>query len=170
MPIITTVCRCERRERYAPSLCRDERPGVFKCGFVGQAGNAIECGNLDEAIHASGAVRVHLHNAIATAVGDLYEISSAESTKSATVKTALRWLENTRMAREVRAIAAIFVAKHSSPTRKRTVRLAYENEPSAFVRSAFLYASRYFTLPERRTYEKARGAHNLVNTLITQAI
>ena len=100
----------------------------------------------------------------------LGSLLTAESVKSATVKTALQWLENTRMAQEARAMAALFAAKHGNPTQKRAVRLAYENEPSAFVRSAILYASRYFTLPERRTCKKAWGAHSLVNTLIAQVI
>jgi hypothetical protein len=100
----------------------------------------------------------------------LGSLFTAESVKSATVKAALQWLENARMAKEARAIAALFAAKHGSPTQKRAVRLAYENEPSAFVRSAILYASRHFTLPERRTCKKAWGAHNLVNVLIAQVI
>ena len=71
---------------------------------------------------------------------------------------------------EARAIAALFAAKHGSPTQKRTVRLAYESEPSVFVRSAILYASRYFTRAERKTCKKAWGAPNLVNALISQAL
>jgi hypothetical protein len=100
----------------------------------------------------------------------LGSLFAAASVKAETVKTALRWLDNTRISKETRAMAALFAAKHGSPTQKRTVRLAYENEPSAFVRSAILYASRYFTLAERKTCKKAWGAHSLVNALIAQAI
>lgn len=100
----------------------------------------------------------------------LGSLFAAESVKATTVNTALQWLDNTRMAEEARAIAALFAAKHGSPTQKRTVRLTYENEPSVFVRGAILYASRYFTGAERKTCKKAWGAHNLVNALISQAI
>jgi hypothetical protein len=100
----------------------------------------------------------------------LGSLFAAETVKATTVKAALQWLENKGFAEQTRAMAAIFVAKHGSPTQKRTVRLAYESEPSAFVRSAILYASRYFTAPERKTCKKAWGAHNLVNTLIAQVI
>jgi hypothetical protein len=100
----------------------------------------------------------------------LGSLFAAEGVKGATVKAALQWLDNTRMAKEARAMAALFAAKHGNATQKRTVRLAYENEPSAFVRSAILYASRYFTVAERKTCKKAWGAHDLVNALIAQAI
>lgn len=94
----------------------------------------------------------------------------AEAVKSTTVKAALQWLENTRMAEETRAVAALFAAKHGNPSQKRAVRLTYENEPSMYVRSAILYASRYFTTAEKKTCKKAWGAHSLVNTLIAHAI
>ena len=100
----------------------------------------------------------------------LGSLFGAESVTSATVKAALQWLENTRMTEEARAMAALFAAKHGNPTQERAVRLAYENEPSAYVRSAILYASRYFTTAERRTCKKAWGAHSFANTLIAQAI
>lgn len=100
----------------------------------------------------------------------LGSLFAAESVKPLTVNSALQWLENKRIAEETRAIAAIFAAKHGNPTQKRTVRLAYENEPSTYVRSAILYSSRYFTAAERKTCKKAWGAHNLVNALIAQTI
>jgi Reverse transcriptase (RNA-dependent DNA polymerase) len=100
-------------------------------------------------------------------LGSLFTAADINTT---TVKAALQWLENTRLAEETRAMAALFAAKHGNPTQKRAARLAYENEPSAFVRSAILYAARYFTVPERKTCKKAWGAHTLVNALIAQAI
>jgi len=100
----------------------------------------------------------------------LGSLFSAGSIKAATVNTALQWLGNRRIAEEARGMAALFAAKHGGPTQKRAVRLEYENEPSMYVRSAILYASRYFTVAERKTCKKAWGAHDLVNTLIAQAI
>lgn len=87
-----------------------------------------------------------------------------------TVNMAQHWLENPRIAKEARAMAAIFSAKHGNPNQKRAVRLAYENEPSAYVRGAILYASRYFPVAEKKTCKKAWGAHNIVNSLIAQAM
>jgi hypothetical protein len=100
----------------------------------------------------------------------LGSLFAAETVKATTINSALQWLENKRIAEETRAIAAIFAAKHGNPTQKRSVRLAYEGEPSTYVRSAILYSSRYFTAPERKTCKKAWGAHNLVNALIAQTI
>lgn len=100
----------------------------------------------------------------------LGSLFAAESVKPTTVNSALQWLENKKIAEETRAMAAIFAAKHGNPTQKRTVRLAYEDEPSAYVRGAILYSSRYFMGPERKTCKKAWGAHNLVNALISQII
>lgn len=90
--------------------------------------------------------------------------------KRSTVNVVLQWLENPRIAKEARAMAAVFSAKHGNPNQKRAVRLAYENEPSAYVRGAILYASRYLPPAEKKTCKKAWGGHNIVNSLIAQAM
>jgi hypothetical protein len=87
-----------------------------------------------------------------------------------TCNVALQWLQTPAIAKEARAIAAIFIAKHGNPNQKRAVRLAYEDEPSPYVRAAILYASKYFTTAEKRTCRRAWGGHNAVNALISQAI
>lgn len=94
----------------------------------------------------------------------------ARTVKRATVNTALKWLQNRTVAKETRAMAAIFAAKHGVAQQKRTVRTSYEDEPSDYVRSAILYSSKYLTAVEKRTCKRAWGGHNAINTLIAQTI
>lgn len=92
------------------------------------------------------------------------------SVTRATVNTALQWLQNRTVAKETRAMAAIFAAKHGVAQQKRTVRTSYEDEPSDYVRSAILYSSKYLTLVEKKTCKRAWGGHSAINTLISQTI
>lgn len=87
-----------------------------------------------------------------------------------TVNTVLQILRNMEFSQATRAVAAIFAAKFGTPQQRRVVRLAYETEPSPYVRAAILYASRYFTSVEHKTCIKAWGGHGTINTLITQAL
>ena len=63
-----------------------------------------------------------------------------------TVNTAIQWLQNPRIAKETRAMAAIFAAKHGVAVQKRAVRISYEGEQSEYVRSAILFASKYLSV------------------------
>lgn len=94
----------------------------------------------------------------------------AKTVARATVNSALQWLQNRTVAKETRAIAAIFAAKHGVAQQKRTVRTSYEDEPSDYVRSAILYSSKYLTVVEKKTCKRAWGGHNAINTLIAQTI
>lgn len=87
-----------------------------------------------------------------------------------TVNSALRLLGQSSVGQEVRALAAIFAARHGTPQQRRTVRLSYENEESAYVRAAILYASRHFTGTEQKVCTKAWGGHNTLNALIGHAL
>lgn len=87
-----------------------------------------------------------------------------------TVNTALQWLQNRTVAKETRAMAAIFAARRGVAQQKRTVRTSYEDEPSDYVRSAILFSSKYLTAVEKRTCKRAWGGHNAINTLIAQTI
>jgi retron-type reverse transcriptase len=95
---------------------------------------------------------------------------NSRSCSSNAVSVALRWVENFKMCQETRAIAAIFAAKYGSAPQKRVVRLAYENEPSPYVRAAILYSARYFTPVEAKICRKAWGAHSNLNYLISKAM
>lgn len=94
----------------------------------------------------------------------------ARSVERATVNTVIQWLQNPRVAKETRAMSAIFAAKHGVAVQKRAVRTSYEGEQSDYVRSAILYASRYLSVVERRTCKRAWGGHSAINTLISKAI
>lgn len=87
-----------------------------------------------------------------------------------TVNAALRLLAESTVGQEVRALAAIFAARHGTPQQRRTVRLSYEKEASAYVRAAILYASRHFTGTERKICTKAWGGHSITNALIGHAL
>jgi hypothetical protein len=94
----------------------------------------------------------------------------APSVRRPVVNTAIQWLQNQRVAKEARAMAAIFAARHGSANQKRAVRTSYEDEPSDYVRGAILYSARYFTLADRRTCKRAWGGHDPVNALISKTI
>ena len=94
----------------------------------------------------------------------------AQKIKRETVNIALHWLLSPHIAKEARAMAAIFVGRHGSAQQKRAVRTSYESEQSSYVRSAILYSTKYFPPAERRTCRRAWGGHSWTNTLIAEAI
>jgi len=100
----------------------------------------------------------------------LGSLFNASKINKDTVNLTIRWLEDAHIAKEVRALAAIFAAKHGNATQKRAVKVRYENEPAGYVREAILYTSRYFPPAEKRTCKKAWGGHSVVNSLIAQAM
>ena len=81
----------------------------------------------------------------------------ARKVKRTTVNTVLHWLQNPRVAKEARAMAAIFAAKHGAAQQKRVVRTSYEGEQSDYVRSAILYSMKYLPLVEKKTCIRAWG-------------
>lgn len=94
----------------------------------------------------------------------------ARSVQRSTVNSAIQWMQNPQVAKETRAMASIFAAKHGAAVQKRAVRTSYEGEQSEYVRSAILYASRYFSVAEKRTCKRAWGGHSTINSLIAKAI
>jgi len=94
----------------------------------------------------------------------------SKSQKRKTVNTAIKILENHKYKKETRAITAQFAAKYGNPQQKKFVKLAYESEPSPYVRSAILYASRHFSRPEKKACLIAWGGHSLENSLISYAL
>lgn len=98
----------------------------------------------------------------------LASLMKTEHVSRDTVRVALRWLQSPGVAKETRAMAAIFASRRGSAQQKRAVRTSYESEPSDYVRSAILYAARYLTAPERKTCKRAWGGHDSINALIVQ--
>jgi hypothetical protein len=97
-------------------------------------------------------------------------LMNSSQVKKETINIALQRLANAQVCQEVRGLAAIFAARHGNPQQRRAVRLSYENEPSAYVRGAILYAARHFTSTERKICVQAWGGHTVTNTLIAQAL
>lgn len=94
----------------------------------------------------------------------------SQSIKRASVNTVLQWLQNPRISKETRAMAAILAARHGVAVQKRAVRTSYESEQSDYVRSAILYSAKFLTPADRRTCKRAWGGHNSLNTLIAKSI
>lgn len=86
------------------------------------------------------------------------------------VSYALRRLTDRSSGAELRALAGMLAAKFGTANQRRAVRLAFEQEPSPYVRSAILYSSKYFGSAERRTCRLAWGHLSLENRLVVQAI
>lgn len=82
----------------------------------------------------------------------------------------LRLFENKKVSIETRAIAAFFIAKYGAPPHKNNIRMAYESEPSEYVKSSILYSAKHFTNAERSTCKKAWGGHSFTNSLIAKII
>jgi hypothetical protein len=97
-------------------------------------------------------------------------LMNARSLARETVNGALKILMDRGMIPEVRALAAILAARHWTPQQRRAVKLAYEDEPSPYVREAILYSARHLTDVERRMRLKAWGGHSAVNALIAQTL
>jgi hypothetical protein len=94
----------------------------------------------------------------------------AGSVERTTINVSIQWLQNPRIAKETRAMAAVFAAKNGAAVQKRAVRTSYEGEQSEYVRGAILFASRYFSAVERKTCKRAWGGHSAINALIAKAI
>ena len=100
----------------------------------------------------------------------LATLIKAPRIKSEKINIILEWLQNKEEAQEVRAMAAILASRQGSSSQKKTVKLEYEKTESYYLRSAILYASRYFVSGEKRFCRRAWGQHSEINALIAQAI
>lgn len=90
---------------------------------------------------------------------------------SSKIKTFLmRLLQNHALHEAVRAICAILIGKHGSPGEKQILVDQYSNEHSDYVRSAILYATKYFTSNQRSSCLRAWGGHSRVNALVANAV
>lgn len=97
-------------------------------------------------------------------------LMNADRVSRPTVNRVLSWLRNSQSHQATRAMAAIFTAKFGNPQQRNSVRQSYSSESSPYVRSAILYAARYFTSAERLTCRKAWGGHSAINSLIAEVL
>jgi len=88
----------------------------------------------------------------------------------ATVNRALRIAQDHSVPVPVRAMAVQLAARHGNVAQRRAVRTLYTAEPSEYVRSSILFASRHFPTPEKRTCLRAWGGHSDVNALTVRAV
>jgi hypothetical protein len=96
-------------------------------------------------------------------------LMQAEVISPAAVALAARRLQNASLYETVRAAIAVFIGKYGSPGQRRILKAHYQNEPSAFVRAALVFAARYFGGSERNTCFAAWGGHDEVNALVVTA-
>lgn len=95
---------------------------------------------------------------------------SATSVSSAAVDESLRIMRDGRRSTALRGLCAAFAGKFGNPSQRRILRLHYSNEPSDYVRSAILFASRYLPTEERNTCISSWGGHSFTNSLIGKAV
>ena len=94
---------------------------------------------------------------------------SADSLPTDQVQMAERILHS-RASQELRGLSAIVIGKHGNAPQKSNLRASFSNEQSEYVRSAILYAARYFPTAERKTCFRAWGTLTETNVLITKAV
>lgn len=93
-----------------------------------------------------------------------------EDVSGPTLTTALRILKAPAFSPALRAVCAALVGKHGDAGKRRQLRTHYSAEASPYVRSAILFASRYFPTAERRTCLGAWGGHSSENALVASAV
>jgi hypothetical protein len=97
-------------------------------------------------------------------------LTEASSVSTETVDKAIQILHDVDRADALRGASVYLVAKHGTVGQRRIIRHRYESEPSAFVREAILFASRYFPTDERNSCIRAWGSHSLMNSLVAKAV
>lgn len=94
----------------------------------------------------------------------------APGVSTAMVSGAFNFLRNTSRSVALRGLCAILIGKHGSPARRHNLHNHYSEEPSPYVRSAIIFASRYFPAPERKTCLSTWKGHSAANALIAKAV
>lgn len=97
-------------------------------------------------------------------------LTKADSLSNTMVDRAIQIIQDTSRIESLRSSAVFLAAKHGTAAQRRILRNRYESEPSAFVREAILFASKYFPTAERNSCTKAWGIHSITNSLIAQAV
>ena len=100
----------------------------------------------------------------------LASLIPVERLKTRTVNAIFRLLRDPARSIVLRALCAIAIGRHGSPGQRRNLKHHYADEPSEYVRSAIVFATRYFPTPERRTCLGAWGSHSDINSLIASAV
>lgn len=94
----------------------------------------------------------------------------AKTVSTAAITAIFSVLRNTSCSVALRALCAILIGKHGAPARRHNLRNHYSDEPSPYVRSAILFASKYFPSQERKTCLSTWKGHSPTNALIADAV
>ena len=97
-------------------------------------------------------------------------LTEASTVSSQTVDRAIQILQDVDRSDALRSASVFLAARHGTVGQRRIIRHRYDSEPSAFVREAILFASRYFPTGERNSCLKAWGSHSVTNSLIARAV
>jgi hypothetical protein len=93
-----------------------------------------------------------------------------DSATDALVKYALGLVRGAGVHEALKAVAAIFVGKFGSFTRRKSLMSEYGGTGSPYVQSAILYASRYFPANDRRNAITNWSGHSQLHQLVADAI
>lgn len=93
-----------------------------------------------------------------------------EVVEVATVNALMRLLLDGTRSAALRGLAAVAVGKLGHATHRRNLRHHYSDEQAEYVRSAILYAARWFPAQERNTALGAWAGHSSTQALIAKAV
>ncbi|MEO7858984.1 MAG: RNA-directed DNA polymerase [Nitrospirales bacterium] len=93
----------------------------------------------------------------------------AKTVATATISNVSNILRNSRSV-ALRSLCAILIGKHGPAARRHNLRNHYSDEPSPYVRSAVLFASKYFPTTERKTCLSTWRGHSPINSLVAKAV
>lgn len=94
----------------------------------------------------------------------------SEDVQPATINSLMNILRDTSRSEALRGLCPAIIGKYGRPGPRRNLKQHYADEPSPYVRSAILYAARYFPAPERKTCLAAWAGHSVTNTLVAEAV
>lgn len=175
---------------------RTEKVERFCLPYLGGAGNTIAvdnslssilcrphlsrvyCNYLLHFVRDNAEISQQLESAVASQempydwslIWPMATLTEASRVSSQTVDKAIQILQNVDRADALRSVSVFLVARHGTVGQRRIIRHRYDSEPSAFVREAILFASRYFPTGERNSCLRAWGSHSVTNSLIAQAV
>ncbi len=100
----------------------------------------------------------------------LASLMTPEKSVDGIVSAALRIYKDGRRHEALRAVAAIFVAKHGTFPRQKELSDNYNISGSTYLQTAVLYGARYFNTPTRRASIKSWSGQSTTHLLVAKAI
>jgi hypothetical protein len=100
----------------------------------------------------------------------LASLMTPDTSSDETVSAALKIYRDGNRHEALRAVAAIFAAKHGSFTRQKELTDNYGLSGSTYLQTALLYGARYFQKEARRAAVKSWGGQSPTHSLVAKAI